>query len=319
MVFKKEFNYIGQEDSFITPKDGIYRFEAWGAQGGNVTSKYWNQDFRGGYGAYSIGSAFIRKGTQIYVSVGQKGGVSDAEKTFNGGGSAEKVTAYYTQIATGGGCTHFAFKSGVLSTLAQNDGSVILVAAGGGGAFTRMVNENSDSGSMEGGNGGGIEGSIPIYHIRAGYSAIVPTGGMQTRGGTSTTLWYGDTTDSSNPTMNGYFGQGGIYSGGGGGGWYGGASGSARAGAGGSSYISPFLINYRRVYVHMTCFNCKVSSEERTRTYNVSHASYLPLKDHAKLADGYAIVTLQSPILISCRYRNKNLLLQFVIISLIWS
>ena len=128
MAFIKEFGYVGHEESFITPRDGIYTFEAWGAQGGNVTSGYWNRDFRGGYGAYSIGSAFIRKGITVYVSVGQKGSVSDAGFTFNGGGSANQVTDHYTQIATGGGCTHFAFKSGTLKTLPQNDISVIIVA-----------------------------------------------------------------------------------------------------------------------------------------------------------------------------------------------
>ena len=32
-----EFDYSGKEDTFVTPCDGIYKFETWGAQGGSYS------------------------------------------------------------------------------------------------------------------------------------------------------------------------------------------------------------------------------------------------------------------------------------------
>lgn len=49
---------------FTAPKDGIYKLETWGAQGGNAylepdTSK----EYDGGYGAYSTGIINLKKRT----------------------------------------------------------------------------------------------------------------------------------------------------------------------------------------------------------------------------------------------------------------
>jgi len=44
------FDYSRSEQTFITPCDGKYSLEVWGAQGGS-----YNSSFYGGYGGYSYG------------------------------------------------------------------------------------------------------------------------------------------------------------------------------------------------------------------------------------------------------------------------
>ena len=297
MVIKQEFGYKGYTESFTVPRNGLYLLEAWGAQGGNVSSASWNELYQGGYGAYSSGSIYLEKDTVVYVSVGQRGSVSEGLYTFNGGGCAHQYNSCYTSTASGGGCTHFSLKENTLKDLSNYKDTVLLVAAGGGGAYTRMCNKDSDSGSMSGGHAGGVNGSSPIYIKQGGYSNTVPTGGTQTRGGISSTSWSGTSTDSTTVAYNGFFGQGGIYYtspafSGGGGGLYGGASGEWRAGAGGSSYISFLMNSNGKNKKKMVCYNCQTSTEKTEYTISTTHFSHLPIQDYAKTDDGYARITL---------------------------
>ena len=323
MPFKKEFKYTGKVQNFTAPKSGVYLLEAWGAQGGNVTSEYWHESFSGGYGAYTTGSLFLEKGRTIYVAVGQGGDVSDGYYPFNGGGAAKQRVIDYSFMASGGGSTHFSYHNNQLKDLSEDRTSVILVAAGGGGAYTVMADPNTNSGSLSGGHAGGYIGSSPKYVHQGGYTDTVPTGGTQTRGGTSSTQWNGNTVDSTTPQYNGYFGQGGIYTSsycysGGGSGWFGGASGQWRAGAGGSSYIAGFLNEYGKNKKRMVCYNCKESIERAYFTISTNQYSYLPIRDNAKLGDGYAKITLLNSFF-SCRLRRTRPDLLFTCIALVIS
>ena len=121
---------------------GIYDIQVWGANGGNSGNS------RAGIGGYSNGTLTTSSNTTLHIVVGgtpiytgmtglQPGG-------YNGGGSGY---ANATGRA-GGGATHIATVTGVLSTLASNTAAVIIVAGGGGG--------DQNAGLI--GHGGGLTG-----------------------------------------------------------------------------------------------------------------------------------------------------------------
>jgi hypothetical protein len=316
MVYKAEFEFNSGVQQFRAPFTGNYFFEAWGAQGGDVYSTYWKETFKGGYGGYSCGTKFLNKGEMVFVVVGQQGMHSVTSYTYNGGGRSNPSTSCSTQTASGGGCTHFALVSGVLKDLTNHRHFVLIVASGGGGAYTRMCNEVSDSGSMSGGNGGGIVGTSPEYFKRGRYTLTVPTGGNQSRGGISSTSWYENTIDSTTKAYNGDFGVGGIYHtdygfGGGGSGWYGGASGQWRAGAGGSGYLSIYLSNHGKYMKHMACFNCSTSTSESDYTISVDVNSTEAISDVAKSGNGFARITLINTA-ITCRVVVRDYTFLFI-------
>ena len=62
---------------------GVYRFEAWGAQGSSASSKY-----EGGRGGYTAGTIRLVNQTKLYIFVGITGHSysGDVEDLFNGGG-----------------------------------------------------------------------------------------------------------------------------------------------------------------------------------------------------------------------------------------
>ena len=123
-----EFGYSGKQEKFSIPYTGIYKFEAWGAQGysdplGGI----------GGKGGYSVGEIFLRKGEIVYLNVGGAGDM--LAKGYNGGGKNNGANMY------GGGATDI--RMGGTGLLYRN-----LVAGGGGSA----------SGTLDGGAGGGLNG-----------------------------------------------------------------------------------------------------------------------------------------------------------------
>ena len=102
-------------------------------------------------------------------------------------------------------------------------------------------------------------------------------------------------------------------------GWYGGASGTGRAGAGGSSYVSPLLHNYDKFRRHITCYNCVESNNENEYTISVSINNTDAISDTAKSGNGYARITLlsiaQTCNLTSRNKRNMQLFMVFLIFS----
>ena len=265
------YEYTGEEEMFVPICNGNYKLEVWGARGGS-----YNTTDRGGYGGYSVGTINLRENTNIYINVGGHGTCTSGLSPggYNGGGASTKDTTYFT--GSGGGATHVAFKSGLLSTLSNNIDDIIIVAGGGGG-----VAQNSKGTSIgRGGSAGGYIGNSGQTKSE-GYNG--GGGGTQSTGGTS----------AIDP---GSFGQGGNAStgssnrgGGGGGGFFGGGSGHAfgASGGGGSSYIGNPWLTDKVMY----CYSCAESSDYITKTISTTCGNSTATEKCAKYGDGYAKIT----------------------------
>ena len=200
---------------------------------------------------------------------------------FNGGGAG---------FPAGGGATHIATTSGLLSTL-ENKKSSILMVSGGGGAGRYYGNDTGNY-SGWGGPGGGYIGrdGAPKNQIVYGYG----TGGTQTSGG------YYKYITSSNGASYGSFGQGAVVfashdsvyltGSGGGGGFYGGGAIEHGPAGGGSGYIGNPLLTNKTMY----CYNCTESLEESTKTISTTCTSETPTENCSKQGNGYARITLIS-------------------------
>ena len=200
----------------VTLTPGTYLLETWGAQGGKS-----DHGTAGGKGGYSHGTVTIYSNTTVYIAVGGEGETAVGSGGtgvalvggFNGGGNGAYTNS---DSAGGGGATHIALRSGLLSDLEAYKSTVLIVAGGGGGAGCS---------STYGGYGGGLNGGDGTgTHYGLGYGATQTAGGAN--GGAS---------------ENGTFGRGGdtgvAYAwpgSGGGGGYYGGGAGANEDGGGGS-------------------------------------------------------------------------------------
>ena len=230
----KTFAYTGSVQEYSVPCTGTYKLEVWGAQGGSYV-------VTGGAGGYAYGNAYLLKSTNLYIVVGGAGNAASGTREvavsggYNGGGSGRTSGAYDKTwyCSSGGGATHIATATGILSSLSANKQSILMVGGGGGGGLYSNSG-NAGAGVLPvynfyGGAGGGLIGSNSVQ-INTAY------GGTQTAGG------------SGGSGADGIFGAGGgVSSGagsGGGGGLYGGeASYYYAAGAGGSGYLSSSLIS----------------------------------------------------------------------------
>ena len=250
----EEFAYTGSEQTYEILVSGYYKLEVWGAQGGGSN---------GGVGGYSTGTMFFKKGQKIYLNVG--GTTSSGTGGYNGGGN---VTG---NVYGGGGATHIATSSGLLSSLSSNQSSILIVGAGGGG-------------SGNGYAGGGAGGIIGVAGVGDDHGAA----GSQSSGGAG----------GSSGGEAGSFGKGGAGSwsneslGGGGAGFYGGGSGGGAAnngsGGGGSGYIGNDLLTDKAMY----CYNCTTSTATSTLTYSTTNSSSTPTSKYAKQGGGYAKISL---------------------------
>ncbi len=284
--FKTEydFDYTGEEQEFLAVRNGNYKIETWGAQGGGNTT------YQGGTGAYASGVIYLNSGDKLHVNVGGSGILNASTSGsfnyltggYNGGGNSTvggDPNGYSAGGGSGGGATHIAKVSGLLSTLENNKDDIIIVSAGGGGADT---NSYDSSLSHSGTNGSGIssyttagqENSCTIATQTTGYS----------------------------------FGQGGNYiskihaAGGGGGGYYGGGGGGKNGpGCGGSSYIGNALLLNKTMY----CNNCTESMEMATKTVATTCSEETPTENCAKKGNGYAKITLLANI--NVEYYNDNI------------
>ena len=252
----------------------------WGAQGGNAT--YSSNTYLGGKGAYSVGEIYLNKDDVLYINVGGAGKTgstsTNVQGGYNGGGAMSyNHSSSAFSIGSGGGATHIATSSGLLSTFSSNQNSLLIVASGGGGAD--YWNGNSDKPKQYGlgGSGGGIQGNPGTTT----HGHVIGTGGTQTAGGTgggSGSFGHGGNASTANP--------GGA---GGGGGYYGGGGSADNAGGGGGSgYIGNSLLSNK----HMTCYNCTTSSDSDTMTNSTTDVSTTATTDYAKEGNGYAKITL---------------------------
>jgi hypothetical protein len=271
--FIAKFNYIGNVQSLTIPLTGIYKLEAWGAQGtttpkqGNMTSIGY-----GGLGGYAVCQITKEKESNLFICVGKGGESYGNYSWFSGSGDAHSnPTAYRTRIYNGGGAGH-AFGGGATHIALTNRGelynyenykSEILIVAGGGGG-NELISGNAGAG---GGLNGGSGYDVPTFGC-TGY------GGTQTAGGLSGAAVTNSQTYGAG--KDGAFGLGGnsyisydIYEegAGGGGGWYGGGASTCYAGTGGggSGYVNSSLTNNSTI------------------------------KSGVREGDGYAIITLITP------------------------
>lgn len=217
---KYTFSYTGNYQVFEVPKDGTYKVQLWGAQGGNTLGNNKVYANTGGFGAYTKGIIELKKGQKLYIYVGGMGadGVKRgfAAGGWNGGGTGSNDNADDEAGGGGGGATDIRLVPTSETNIWNEFDSLksrIMVAAGGGGS-TEYV---------RGGAGGDLTSPA------AGHAA-----------GSTQTVGYA-------------FGIGapGVYrysnksEAGGGGGYYGGrvmssSSDYSAEGVGGSSFISGF-------------------------------------------------------------------------------
>lgn len=282
-ILEDKYSESGSTESFpfltagyytVQLYEGTWKLECWGASGGGevpegVTKIYRNEytdrelvdvtpgtlgAMMGGGGGYASAEFEVTGSDAVTVYIVVGGTTQDTNGGFNGGGSS---SSYYGPggICTGyggGGATHIALRSGVLSDLENNRDSILLVAGGGGGAYAGTDTTGSASstppsrntpkicwgtggygGGEVGGEGNGVTGGgggyggsqsaggATISESQTGEGRYNPTAGSFGRGGNGNTI-----------SQVGYSANNG---GGGGGGYYGG---------GGASPIAPYHAGY---------------------------------------------------------------------------
>ena len=153
----------------LTIQPGKYRFELWGAQGGD--SRYWNKDSirtdSGGKGAYVAGDLNLIGTTELFLFLGGKGedqasivkGVR-AKGGFNGGGNGgnDMNDDKYPESGAGGGGS-----TDIRLILDDNElvslKSRIIVASAGGGAVSANASGYNRSYTDFGFDGGMLIGT----------------------------------------------------------------------------------------------------------------------------------------------------------------
>ncbi len=275
-----EYDYAGKEQIFTVPKTGTYKLEVWGAQGGN-----YNLLKLGGYGAYSVGNIELKKDEKLYVNIGGAGTGNGTHTTqiggYNGGGNTMVDYDSHTIQSSGGGATHIAPKSGLLSTLENSKSDIYIVAGGGGGTSANFVVDETIGGSA-----GGYIGNFGEKYYQASTLYGIGYGGTQT---SSPIPEFGSSLNKEYYSTGGFgYGANGIYVGGGGG-FYGGSVSVASSG-GGSGYIGNSLLTEKAMY----CYNCQESKDISTKTISTTCTSATPTANCSKQGNGYARITLVS-------------------------
>ena len=265
-----DFDYTGNQETFITPYTGIYRLETWGAQGGTSVNKSLNRTANGGYGGYSSGKINLAANTPLYINVGGQGYECPTADSFCGGYNGGGDGGYkYDNIHQngGGGATDISLTSGLLSTKYSSQSDILEVAGGGGGSYFFSGNYNG-----YGGSGGGFKG-------KTGNVTYDGNAGVGGAGGTQegTEEYFGKSLQS----------VGKLEKSGGGGGYYGGAI-TYACGGGGSGYIGNQLLYDKKMY----CYDCEESTEESTKTITTLSHSKEPKQNIAKEGNGYSRITL---------------------------
>lgn len=216
------YGAIRAEQTFTAYAGTTYMLEVWGSAAREASGSWTGAT--PGKGGYSFGKFTPKIQTTLYVYVGDS-------LMYNGGGrGGHGLTT--ADAACGGGATHVATASGILSSLSSLQNTVLIVAGGGGGCEW----------SGQGGYGGGKKGGDGSKCTIGNEIALGAKGASENSGGASY-------PNESGIVVNGSFGQGGSgykvissnndYGGGGGGGWYGGGGTSyAGAGGGGSGHVN---------------------------------------------------------------------------------
>ena len=196
-----EYDYTGEEQTFTAPKEGYYKLETWGAQGGDRGNN------NGGKGGYSTGIIHLEENETLSIYVGGNGTTNNG---YNGGGLLPELNIY------GGGATDIRIKGNSLYNR--------VIVAGGGGSVGAPGNAGGYGGGLTGGSGNGSYGTLG-------------TGGTQIAPGTGNTSGtFGQGGDGIN-SNGGYGGAGGGGFYGGGGSGVDSSGDDDRSGAGGSGFV----------------------------------------------------------------------------------
>ena len=232
--YENTFNYSANVQTLQIVKGGYYKFEVWGAAGGNGNN---STTYYGGLGGYATGVVHLNANDILYIHTGGAGKGSSSNGVQPGGTNGGGAGGYY-RGGSGGGATDIRINTDSLYA------RVIVAGGGGGGAYRS---------NYFGGSGGGANGVEATGGDGSGYDTTYNAkGGGTTSGGAG-----GSYNGGNYKGSDGTFGNGGAAatstttnygrSGGGGGGWYGGGGGGYRAsrnyyyygqsgGGGGSSY-----------------------------------------------------------------------------------
>ncbi len=291
------FNFTQKDEiqEFKVPCSGTYKLETWGASGGDI-----NDNYRGGYGGYSVGSIFLKARNTIYVVVGGQGKINEdgneiAMGGYNGGGNGRIPSILVSRRVTGGGgATHIGKSTGMLKVFENIISDLYIVSAGGSGNFYYSSNYKN----TKVGDAGGYVGSYGKgYNLIESYE-FYASGGSQNGPGEQG-AYFGQFGEAfiNNGTVNDVAGAGG--------GLYGGNVSTYCAG-GGSSYIGNSLLTDKSMY----CFDCEESLDlNKPEIFTVSTTGDSNYRDTlncpngysenavskcAKKGDGYARITLIS-------------------------
>ena len=214
------YPYLGYYQQFVAPKAGTYKFELWGAQGGNYDATW-----VGGKGAYTSGRIHLEKGEVFYIYVGSQGLKASGGAGWNGGNVNNTYVSQYGTPGSGGATDIRIIPTSTVTTwneIASLRSRIMVAGAGGSGTYY-------GNGGGVGAAGGGLTGYTGVTSNTQG-AHYYGSGGTQIAAGTNT---YSYGTPAT-------FGIGGQSETSGGGGWYGGAGSYSYipSGGGGSSYIS---------------------------------------------------------------------------------
>ena len=275
-----DYDYTGNVQTFSSAKGGIYKLEAWGAQGGSYSGT--NGTFIGGYGAYATGFISMNAETTLYIVVGGAGTgntlgtLGTTLGGYNGGGNGNVINEDVFS-GSGGGASHIALVNGELKTLEyyKDYNGILLTAAGGSGAYG--YNPSSDH-WWNGVSGGGIIG---------GYNNSSSQAGSQTSG-----YAFGAGGDQSGENVT----IANTNHAGGGGGWYGGLADYADhnpggLGAGSSNISNYYLGSYGGATKRMVGYGVTTSDTASTYTLTTSNHSATATEDYAKEGNGHVRIT----------------------------
>ena len=200
-----EYACTGETETYSITRDGRYKLEVWGAQGGGSQIDGNTALGVGGKGGYATGIVSLKAGDVLYINVGCEGKRSHtglAAGGFNGGGSSFSMDSG-DPAGGGGGASDIRINSNSLYAR-------VIVAGGGGGG-----GEDSEAGGVGGGlNGGGNNAGTQTGSYSGGVFGFGASSVCD--GGAGGGGWYGggaasgtQTIPTSNNSCDNNGGQGG--------------------------------------------------------------------------------------------------------------
>ncbi|MCH5163124.1 MAG: hypothetical protein J1G38_06520 [Clostridiales bacterium] len=177
--------YCGGLYTIKLPK-GTYKFEVWGAQGGNAANNAYKGGW-GGKGGYAVGAYTITADSAtVYVIVGQQGYSYGSTVKHGaaggfgaGGGGAHPWGSGNSSGGAGGGGLSGFFKS---TTYLNNE--ILIAGAGGGGGGSAYSSGSQHNAGTDGGWGGGTTGGASQYNLSQGASVSHKSSGNAAGGAT---------------------------------------------------------------------------------------------------------------------------------------